>query len=80
MTTTATARLTAGPIGPGLLRLTLPMVLGISSSLLAGLAETYYLGLLGSAELAALGFTFPVTSGLMSLTLGVSICLSSVLA
>ncbi len=56
------------------------MVLGISSSLLAGLAETYYLGLLGSAELAALGFTFPVTSGLMSLTLGVSIGLSSVLA
>ncbi|MGB1190549.1 MAG: MATE family efflux transporter [Pseudomonadales bacterium] len=80
MTTTATARLTAGPIGPGLLRLTLPMVLGISSSLLAGLAETYYLGLLGSTELAALGFTFPVTSGLMSLTLGVSIGLSSVLA
>lgn len=56
------------------------MVLGISSSLLAGLAETYYLGLLGSTELAALGFTFPVTSGLMSLTLGVSIGLSSVLA
>jgi len=80
VTTTATARLTAGPIGPGLLRLTLPMVLGISSSLLAGLAETYYLGLLGSTELAALGFTFPVTSGLMSLTLGVSIGLSSVLA
>jgi len=56
------------------------MILGISSSLMAGLAETFYLGQLGSTELAALGFTFPVTSSLMSLTLGVSIGMSSVLA
>ena len=56
------------------------MILGISSSLLAGLAEAYYLGLLGSEQLAALGFTFPVTAALMSITLGVSIGLSSVLA
>jgi putative MATE family efflux protein len=56
------------------------MILGISSSVLAGLAETFYLGQLGSNELAALGFTFPVTSALMSLTLGVSIGMSSVLA
>ncbi|MBT5602609.1 MAG: MATE family efflux transporter [Gammaproteobacteria bacterium] len=60
--------------------MTLPMILGISSSLIAGLAETFYLGQLGSTELAALGFTFPVTSSLMSLTLGVSIGMSSVLA
>ncbi|MGK0401638.1 MAG: putative MATE family efflux protein [Candidatus Azotimanducaceae bacterium] len=60
--------------------MTLPMILGISSSLLAGLAEAYYLGLLGSEQLAALGFTFPVTAALMSITLGVSIGLSSVLA
>lgn len=76
----STARLTQGPIGEGLLRLTLPMILGISSSLLAGLAETYMLGTLGSEELAALGFTFPVTAALMSITLGISIGLSSVLA
>ena len=74
-----TARLTAGPVGPGLFRMTMPMILGISSSLLAGLAEAYYLGLLGSEQLAALGFTFPVTAALMSITLGVSIGLSSVL-
>ena len=69
----STARLTQGPIGEGLLRLTLPMILGISSSLLAGLAETYMLGTLGCEELAALGFTFPVTAALMSITLGISI-------
>ncbi|MEC8820540.1 MAG: MATE family efflux transporter, partial [Pseudomonadota bacterium] len=74
------APLVQGDVGSGLFRMTLPMILGISSSLLAGLAETFYLGQLGSTELAALGFTFPVTSALMSLTLGVSIGLSSVLA
>jgi len=56
------------------------MILGISSSLLAGLAETYYISSLGSIPLAALGFTFPVTAALMSLTLGISIGMSSVLA
>ena len=75
-----TARLTTGPVPQGLLRMTLPMILGISSSLLAGLAETYYISSLGSIPLAALGFTFPVTAALMSLTLGISIGMSSVLA
>ena len=56
------------------------MILGISSSLVAGLAETYYISSLGSIPLAALGFTFPVTAALMSITLGISIGMSSVLA
>ena len=56
------------------------MILGISSSLIAGLAETYYISSLGSIPLAALGFTFPVTAALMSITLGISIGMSSVLA
>ena len=55
------------------------MILGISSSLIAGLAETYYISSLGSIPLAALGFTFPVTAALMSITLGISIGMSSVL-
>ena len=56
------------------------MILGISSSLVAGLAETYYISSLGSIPLDALGFTFPVTAALMSITLGISIGMSSVLA
>lgn len=56
------------------------MILGISSSLIAGLVETWYLGQLGTIPLAAYSFTFPVTGALMSLSLGISIGVSSVLA
>ena len=74
------AKLTVGPVGPGLLRLTAPMILGISSSLVAGLLEAWYLGQVSTEALAAYSFTFPVTGALMSLSMGVSIGVSSVLA
>ena len=75
-----TARLTEGPVGRGLLRLTAPMILGISSNLIAGVLEAWYLGQVGTLELAAYSFTFPVIGALMSISLGTSIGLSSVLA
>jgi putative MATE family efflux protein len=56
------------------------MILGISSSLIAAVFETYLIGFIGTTELAAYSFTFPVIGGLTSLMLGVSIGLSSVLA
>ncbi len=74
------ARLTSGPVGMGLLGLTLPMVIGISASILASIIETWFLGRVGTGELAAFSFTFPVTGALTSLSFGVSIGLSSVLA
>ncbi len=73
-------RLTQGSVSGGLLHLTLPMILGISSSLVAAIFETYLIGLIGTNELAAYSFTFPVIGGLTSLMLGLSIGLSSVLA
>lgn len=80
MTKNSKARLTYGSVPRGLFRLTLPMILGISSNLIASLVEIWYLGQLGTKELAALSFTFPITSALMSVVLGISIGLSSVLA
>ncbi len=74
------ARLTQGPVGRGLLNLTAPMILGISSSLIAAVFEMYLLGLIGTNELAAYSFTFPVIGALTSVGLGISIGLSSVLA
>lgn len=74
------ARLVEGPVGRGLMRLTAPMILGISSNLLAGLLEAFYLGQVGTLTLAAYSFTFPVIGALMSLSLGTSIGISSVLA
>lgn len=78
--TTARPRLVTGPVGRGLLRLTAPMVLGISSNILAGLFEAWLIGKVSTAALAAYSFTFPVVSALMSISLGTSIGVSSVLA
>ena len=78
--TTVGARLVTGPVGSGLLRLTAPMILGISSNLVAGLLEAWFIGRIGTVELAAYSFTFPVVGALMSVSLGTSIGLSSVLA
>ena len=50
--------LTSGPILPTLLRLALPNVLAMTMTVLVGIAETRYVGLLGTAEcrdLTALG-------------------------
>lgn len=51
--------LTAGPILPTLLRLALPNVLAMSMTVLVGIAETRYVGLLGTAPLAAMALVFP---------------------
>lgn len=73
-------KLTQGTVSSGLLRLTMPMLLGIFANLGAALFETFLLGKVGTASLAAYSFTFPVTGALGSLSLGISIGLSSVLA
>lgn len=73
-------KLTQGPVSSGLIHLTIPMILGISSSLVAAIFETYLIGLIGTNELAAYSFTFPVIGALQSISLGLSIGLSSVLA
>ncbi len=75
-----TPRLTQGTVSSGLLHLTIPMLLGISSTLVAALFETYLIGLIGTNELAAYSFTFPVIGALQSISLGLSIGLSAVLA
>lgn len=72
--------LTQGKVSTGLLSLTIPMILGISSNLVAALFETYLIGQIGTDELAAYSFTFPVIGALTSFMLGISIGLSSVLA
>lgn len=51
--------LTTGPILPTLLRLALPNVIAMSMTVLVGIAETRYVGLLGTAPLAAMALVFP---------------------
>lgn len=64
--------LTQGAVWRKLLQLAGPMVFGIVAVLSISLADTYFTGLLGEAEQAALSFTFPVTLTITSLAIGLS--------
>jgi len=72
--------LTIGGEGRHLVRLTSFMVLGLVAVMAANLVESIYIGLLGTVELAALGFTFPLVMLMQSMTMGLAVGASSVVA
>jgi putative MATE family efflux protein len=71
---------TEGPIGQHINRMAIPMTWGMLASVLAALADTYFLAQLGTAHLAAITFTFPVVMLVMNLSLGLASGFSSLLA
>ncbi|MGM0563729.1 MAG: MATE family efflux transporter [Pseudomonadota bacterium] len=73
-------RILHGPIGPTLAQMTLPMVLGIAAMFLFQAVDTWFIGRLGTEQLAAISFTFPVTFAVINLTVGLSIATSILLA
>lgn len=75
-----TAQLIEGDIQKTLIKMTLPMILGILSMVIYNLVDTYFVGQLGKIELAALSFTFPVVLIINSLALGLGIGSSSVIS
>ncbi len=56
------------------------MLLGFVAVMGANLVETLYIGSVGTIELAALGFTFPVVMSLQGVTMGLGIGASSVVS
>jgi putative MATE family efflux protein len=74
------ARLTRGSISGHLAGQTAPMVIGVAAMMSVGLVDSYFIGQLGSAELAAVGFIFPITVALASLGVGVMVGVNSVVA
>jgi O-antigen/teichoic acid export membrane protein len=78
--TAAKARLTEGPVGPHLVRLTIPMIWGLLAFMTFGLVDTFFVGRLGAPELAAMSFAFPVMMVLISIAIGLGAGTSSVLA
>jgi putative MATE family efflux protein len=50
--------------------LTLPMIIGIIATMSVSIVDTYFVGKLGTNELAALSFTFPITITIASLAIG----------
>ncbi|WP_421895571.1 MATE family efflux transporter [Marinoscillum sp.] len=65
--------LTTGSIPKKLIGLTLPMMMGILSMVAFNLVDTYFVGKLGSLQLAALSFTFPVILVIFSIIQGLGI-------
>ena len=74
------ARLIEGSVGRLLVRLTVPMILGIVSMVAFNLADTFFVSRLGSTALAALSFTFPVVLVINSIALGMGIGASAVIS
>jgi Na+-driven multidrug efflux pump len=56
------------------------MVLGFISIMTASLIETVYIGRVGTAELAAISFTFPLVMVMQAISMGLSVGASSVVA
>lgn len=69
-----------GPITPTLWSMTWPMIAGVATLISFNLVDTFFISLLGTESLAAIGFTFPVTFTVISLTIGLGIGTSAVIA
>ncbi|MFC7049145.1 MATE family efflux transporter [Emcibacter nanhaiensis] len=72
--------LTTGSIPSHLIRMTLPLVIGLLANMAYGLVDLYFVGMLGDNELAAMGYVTSVTMLLISACIGLSAGTSSVLA
>lgn len=66
-----------GHAGMVVLKLTLPMIAAAMSIVAFNLVDTYFVGQLGAAELAAMGFSFPVVLVSGSMAMGIGIGTSS---
>ncbi|MGI9308695.1 MAG: MATE family efflux transporter, partial [Gammaproteobacteria bacterium] len=70
--------LTEGPIGKSMISLMLPMMGGMIALLSYSIADTWFVGQIGTMELAAVSFTFPVSFIVGAMAMGLGIGTSSV--
>ncbi len=69
-----------GPVMAHLIRLGIPMTIGIVAVMSAAVVDTYYISRLGTVPLAAISFCVPVLFALQSLSIGLGIGASSVVS
>ena len=74
------AHLVEGDVGKTIFRLTIPMVFGLVGIVGFHLVDTYFVSRLGTKELAAMSFTFPVVMVLSGLALGLGAGASAVIS
>jgi putative MATE family efflux protein len=72
--------LTTGSIPKHLVRMTVPMIWGILAIVSFQLVDAYYISRLGTAQLAAISYTFPITYGIFSIFIGFGVATSSVIS
>ena len=72
--------MTSTPVTPMLLRMAAPISLGMMSTFLFQIVDTYFVGRLGSPELAALAFSSTAYLVFVSIFMGLSVSVSSVVA
>lgn len=72
--------LTTGDIRKILTDLTVPMIFGILGIIAFNLADTYFVGKIGTIQMAALTYTFPVVTVINSINLGIGVGTSSVVS
>lgn len=82
MTQSASARpdMLNDPVASTLKRMTMPMIIGMLMLMTFGMVDTFFVSMLGTEQLAAISFTFPVTFTLISLNIGLGIGTSAVIA
>ena len=73
-------KLTEGNLGSHLVQLTVPMICGMFAIISFNLVDTYFVAQLGTNELAAVSFTFPVMMIIASLGMGLGIGSTSVIS
>ncbi len=73
-------RLTQGPVGRHLVGMALPVLFGITTMMAQAFVDAWFIGRVGDAELAALGFAFPVLMVVTSVAIGLGAGTSSVVA
>ncbi len=71
--------LLTGDIKSTLVNMTIPMIVGMIMLMTFSIVDTFFVSLIGTNELAAISFTFPVTFTVISLTIGLGIGTSAVI-
>ena len=67
------ATLIDGPVHTLLIKMTIPMIFGMLSVIGFNLTDTYFVSHLGTTQLAAMSFTFPVIMVIASISLGLGV-------
>jgi putative MATE family efflux protein len=77
---TQAAPLTENSVSKTLIRLTIPMIWGMIGMVIFNLVDTYFIGLSGTDQLAAISFTFPVIMLMGSISMGLGVGTSAVVS